>query len=70
MISSLQLSTLPNFSASTETLYGTLYVKVESKGGRRVVWVLCPYGCDGTFVAAGACHALRPELNRFEVTQQ
>ena len=69
-VAPLLSDTLPNFSAYTETLYGTLYVKVESKGGRRVVWVLCPYGCDGTFVADGARHALRPGLNRFEVAQQ
>ena len=65
-VAPLLSDTLPNFSAYTETLYGTLYVKVESKGGRRVVWVLCPYGCDGTFVADDARHALRPGLNRFE----
>ena len=64
-VAPLLSDTLPNFSTYTETLYGTLYVKVESKGGRRVVWVLCPYGCDGTFVADGARHALRPGLNRF-----
>ena len=69
-VAPLLSDTLPNFSAYTETLYGTLYVKVESKGGRRVVWVLCPYGCDGTFVADNARHALRPGLNRFEVAQQ
>ena len=64
-VAPLLSDTLPNFSAYTETLYGTLYVKVESKGGRRVVWVLCPYGCEGTFVAGDARHALRPGLNRF-----
>lgn len=69
-VAPLLSDTLPNFSAYTETLYGTLWVKVESKGGRRVVWVLCPYGCEGTFVADGARHALRPGLNRFEVAQQ
>ena len=69
-VAPLLSDTLPNFSAYTETLYGTLYVKVESKGGRRVAWVLCPYGCEGTFVADGARHALRPGLNRFEVAQQ
>ena len=65
-VAPLLSDTLLNFSAYTETLYGTLWVKVESKGGRRIVWVLCPYGCDGTFVADGARHALRPGLNRFE----
>ena len=69
-VAPLLSDTLPNFSAYTETLYGTLWVKVESKGGRRVVWVLCPYGCEGTFVADNARHALRPGLNRFEVAQQ
>ena len=64
-VAPLLSDTLPNFSAYTETLYGTLWVKVESKGGRRVVWVLCPYGCEGTFVAGDARHALRPGLNRF-----
>ena len=64
-VAPLLSDTLPNFSAYTETLYGTLYVKVESKGGKRVVWVLCPYGCEGTFVADDARHALRPGLNRF-----
>jgi len=64
-VAPLLSDTLPNFSAYTETLYGTLWVKVESKGGRRVVWVLCPYGCEGTFVADDARHALRPGLNRF-----
>ena len=64
-VAPLLSDTLPNFSAYTETLYGTIYVKVESKGGKRVVWVLCPYGCEGTFVADDARHALRPGLNRF-----
>ena len=68
-VAPLLSDTLPNFSACTETLYGTLWMKVESKGGRRVVWVLCPYGCEGTFVAGGAYHALRPGLNRFDVAQ-
>lgn len=63
-VAPLLSDTLPNFSAYTETLYGTLYVKVESKGGRRIVWVLCPYGCEGKFVGDGT-HALRPGLNRF-----
>ena len=66
IVAPLLSDTLPNFSAYTETLYGTLYVKVESKGGKRVVWVLCPYGCEGTFVGRGS-HALRPGLNRFEL---
>ena len=64
-VAPLLSDTLPNFSAYTETLYGTRWVKVESQGGRRVVWVLCPYGCEGTFVAGDARHALRPGLNRF-----
>ena len=64
-VAPLLSDTLPNFSAYTETLYGTLYVKVESKGGKRVVWVLCPYGCEGRFVCDGT-HDLRPGLNRFE----
>lgn len=68
-VAPLLSDTLPNFSAYTETLYGTLYVKVESKGGRRVVWVQLPYGCEGTFVADDARHALRPGLNRFETAK-
>ena len=68
-VAPLLSDTLPNFSAYTETLYGTLYVKVESKGGRRVVWVQLPYGCEGTFVADDARHALRPGLNRFEIAK-
>ena len=67
-VAPLLSDTLPNFSAYTETLYGTLYVKVESKGGRRVVWVQLPYGCEGTFVA-GDRRALAPGLNRFEMPQ-
>ena len=67
-VAPLLSDTLPNFSAYTETLYGTLYVKVESKGGRRVVWVQLPYGCEGTFVD-DARHALRPGLNRFEIAK-
>ncbi len=68
-VAPLLSDTLPNFSAYTETLYGTLYVKVESKGVRRVVWVQLPYGCEGTFVADDARHALRPGLNRFEIAK-
>ena len=64
-VAPLLSDTLPNFSAYTETLYGTLYVKVESKGGLRVVWVLCPYGCEGKFVGDGT-RVLHPGLNRFE----
>lgn len=68
-VAPLLSDTLPNFSAYTETLYGTLYVKVESRGGRRVVWVRLPYGCEGKFVADGCC-VLRSGLNRFEVSKR
>ena len=67
-VAPLLSDTLPNFSAYTETLYGTLYVKVESKGGRRVVWVQLPHGCEGAFVGDGR-HALAPGLNRFEIAK-
>ena len=58
---------LPTFSAHTETLYGTLAVKVETHGDRRIVWVTCPNGCQGRLAADGD-HPLKPGLNRFEFT--
>lgn len=56
---------LPNFSAHTETLYGTVAVKVESRGDRRVVTVACPNGMKGRYIGAEK-HVLRAGLNRFE----
>ncbi len=55
---------LPNFAAHTETLYGTLAIKVESVRGRKVVWVTCPAGCRGTFVGRDR-QPLAEGLNRF-----
>ena len=65
-VAPLLSDSLPNFSAYTETLYGTLAVKVETKGGKRVVWIMCPSGVEGVFNGGGA-HALRAGMNRFEV---
>ncbi|MBQ9430753.1 MAG: hypothetical protein IJU44_04290 [Kiritimatiellae bacterium] len=59
---------LPNFSAHTETLYGTLAVKVEARGDRRIVWVTFPNGCQGRLAANGDI-PLRPGLNRFELNR-
>jgi hypothetical protein len=55
---------LPEFSAYTETPYGTVAVKVETSGESRIVSVLCPYGCRGRFVG-GDERPLLPGLNRF-----
>ena len=54
---------LPGFAAHTETLYGTVAVKVETRGGRRDVEILCPAGCKATLVADGE-RPLSPGLNR------
>ena len=65
-VAPLLSDTLPNFSAYTETLYGTLAVRVETKSGKRIVWVTCPVGCDGTFIDGDKSRPLRTGLNRFE----
>ncbi|MBP5511380.1 MAG: alpha-L-rhamnosidase N-terminal domain-containing protein [Kiritimatiellae bacterium] len=66
-VNPLLSDTLPNFSAYTETLYGTLAVRVETKRGRRIVWVTCPDGCEGAFIGRDdKTHPLHPGLNRFE----
>ena len=57
---------LPCFSAHTETLYGTLALKVETLGDRRIIDVLYPNGCEGWLSCAGN-HPLRAGVNRFEI---
>ena len=66
-VSPLLSDALPDFSAHTETMYGTLAMKVETRGDIRVVKVLCPCGCRGMFEEGGGRHVLRVGLNRFEI---
>ncbi|MBP5320695.1 MAG: alpha-L-rhamnosidase N-terminal domain-containing protein [Kiritimatiellae bacterium] len=64
-VAPLLSDTLPNFSAYTETLYGTLAVRVEARGVGKIVWVTCPDGCEGSFIGTDGEHPLKPGLNRF-----
>lgn len=57
---------LPCFSAHTETLYGTLAVKVETFGDRRIVDVLLPNGCEG-HLSCGRKIPLHVGMNRFAI---